>query len=231
MNFCFDLDGPIIDVTDRYYRAYLESLAETNAKNILSKEEFWKLKQVKVSELEIGILSGLNLNEAKASSESRKNLSFFSEYLLQDKLFDDVYKTFDTLKAENKIFFIITLRRKSHLDQAIKQFKLNKYLPEDRLFSLPDEHKIKNDVQEKYIMMVDAVNKLGLNPQDTCIIGDSETDIHAGRLAKYKKIIAITRGIRSKEQLEILRPDYLISGLTCLFQSHLRPNLMKTLLL
>lgn len=215
MNLCFDFDGPIIDVTDRYYRAYLKSLNNTsiNKKNILSKEVFWKLKQNRVSDLEIGILSTLSLGESRDSAELRKDLSFKQEYLALDKLFDDVYKTFDYLKSKNITFFIVTLRRKRQLTGTIKQFKLDKYLDIDSIFCLPDEHKIQNDIQEKYILLVNAINKLGLNPQDTWIIGDADTDIHAGRLARCGKVISISRGIRSKEQLEILKPDHLIATL------------------
>lgn len=216
MDICFDFDGPIIDVTDRYYRAYLESLNNTsiNKSNILSKEIFWKLKQSRVSDLEIGILSGLSLSESRDSGELRKDLSFKQEYLESDKLFDDVIKTFDYLKSKNINFFVVTLRRKKQFTGAIKQFKLDKYLSSEKLFSLPDEHKVQNDIQEKYILLVNAINKLGLNPQDVWIAGDADTDIHAGRLARCKKIIAIHRGIRSKEQLEILKPDYLIASLS-----------------
>lgn len=215
MNLCFDFDGPIIDVTDRYYRAYLESLNNTsiNKSGVLSKEIFWKLKQNRVSDLEIGILSGLSLGESRDSAELRKDLSFKHDYLVLDKLFDDVYKTFDYLKSKNITFFIVTLRRKKQLTGAIKQFKLDKYLSAEKIFSLPDEHKIQNDIQEKYILLVNAINGLGLSSQDTWIVGDADTDIHVGRLTRCKKVIAISRGIRSKEQLEILKPDYLINNL------------------
>ena len=60
---------------------------------------------------------------------------------------------------------------------------------------------------------MDSINRLQLDPQDTWLIGDTETDIHAGKLAKYGGIIAISRGIRSKEQLQSLKPDYLINNL------------------
>ncbi|OGI18470.1 MAG: hypothetical protein A3B68_06920 [Candidatus Melainabacteria bacterium RIFCSPHIGHO2_02_FULL_34_12] len=213
MNLCFDFDGPIIDVTDRYYRAYLESLKGSDT-NLLPKEVFWGLKQRRVSDLEIGLLSGLTINQAKESSENRKDLSFKNEYFALDKLFDDVLKTFESLKSEGITFFIVTLRRRKQLQYAIKQFKLEKYLSSEYLFPLPDDHRVTNDIQEKYIELVNAVNKLGLDANDTWIIGDSETDIHAGRLAKYGKIIGITRGIRSKEQLEVLQPDYLINNLS-----------------
>ena len=216
MNLCFDLDGPIIDVTDRYYRAYLESLVDTNItkEQVLSKEDFWRLKQNRVTEVEIGIISSQSIGDSKTSAELRKDLTFKHDYLSLDKMFEDVFETFDYLKSQNIIFFIVTLRRKKHLDQAVKQFKLNKHLTSERLFSLTDDEKMTNDIQAKHLLLTNAINKLHLDPRETYMIGDSETDIHAARLARYGKVIGISRGIRSKEQLKTLRPDYLISNLT-----------------
>ncbi len=214
MNLCFDFDGPIIDVSDRYYRAYLESLKGTsiNKPQILTKEEFWELKRNRIPDFEIGLLSGLGVNDSKSSAEARKELSFKSEFLEQDKLFDDVYKTFEYLKSKKITFFIVTLRNKKHFNHAIKQFKLDKYLDDDFLFCVNDGHKIINDAQEKYILLVSAINKLDLLAQDTWLVGDTETDIHSGKLAKYGKVIGISRGIRSKEQLELLKPDFVVNN-------------------
>ena len=215
MNICFDFDGPIIDVTDRYYRAYLESLKGVDPKKlqILTKEDFWLLKQNRITDFEIGVMTGLSISEALESAEIRKDLSFKFEYLSLDKLFSDVVDIFDLLKKQNIIFFTVTLRRNKQLMHAIKLFKLGKYLTDEQIFSLPDNQKFTNDIQEKYILLVNAVNKMDLDPENTWLIGDSETDMHSGKLAKYGKIILISRGIRSREQLEILRPDYLVNNL------------------
>lgn len=216
MNLCFDIDGPIIDVADRYYRAYLESLKDIDPKKvqILTKETFWKLKQNRITDFEIGIISNLSIGESTSSAEIRRELTFKPEYLAQDKLFDDVFKTFEYLKAKKIYFFLVTLRRQSYLSQAIKQFRIDKYVSNERLFSIDDKQNFSNDIQEKYIMLVNAINKLDLDPRDTWMVGDSETDIHAGRLARYRKTIAISRGIRSREQLGILKPDYLVNDLS-----------------
>lgn len=215
MNVCFDFDGPIIDVTDRYYRAYIESLKEFNPKKvqILTKEQFWGLKQNRITDFEIGIMSNLSISESTSSAELRRDLTFKQEYLEQDKLFNDVFTIFDYLKTNNIYFFLVTLRRKRQLLHAINKFKIDKYVSSERLFCILDEYVFSNDIREKYILLVNALNKLDLDPKDTYLIGDSDTDIHAGRLARYGKVIAIARGIRSKEQLDILKPDYLINNL------------------
>lgn len=181
---------------------------------ILTKDYFWKLKQNRVSELEIGVMSGLSSKEAKAAADLRKELNFKQDYLSLDKLFDDVIKTFEFLKSHNITFFVVTLRTKKELEIAIKQFKLNKLLPENRLFPLQDEIKIQSDIQNKYSQIYNAINRLALNPLDTWMVGDSETDIHAARLARCGKVVAISRGIRSKEQLDILKPNFLVSNLS-----------------
>lgn len=215
MNICFDLDGPIIDISDRYYRAYIESLKgyDLHDEHVLLKKTFWKHKQNRVTDIEIGILSGLTFKEAKNSAEFRRRLTFLNEYLCLDKLFDDVVGTFSYLKSNGIPFFIATLRRRTQLDLAIKQFKLGQYITDHFLFSLTDEQTVQGDILEKYNLFFGAINKLGLNPQETWIVGDSDTDIHAARLAKYKKVVAIPRGIRSKDQLALLKPDHMVHNL------------------
>ncbi len=216
MNICFDFDGPIIDVSERYYRAYLESLKgiEKNRLNILEKSTFWDLKKIRINDFEIGLMSGLTLNESIETAELRRSLNFKIDLFIHDRLFPDIYDVFSELTKRNIFFFIVTLRRNSHLVYAMKQFKLNKYITAEKTFSVEDKKNFTNDIQEKYVLLVNAFNRLGFNPKETWMIGDSETDIHSGRLAKYSKVIGITRGIRSKEQLETLKPDHIIDNLS-----------------
>lgn len=225
INIFFDLDGPIIDVSERYYRAYLESLkgVSSNSPNILEKNEFWELKRNRITDFEISLMSGLSANDARTSADIRRELSFKSELLSLDKLFSDVYEVFESLKANRITFCIVTLRRKKQLLYAIKQFKLDKFIKSEFTFGLEDSHKITNDIQEKHILLIQALNKLETAPQEAWLIGDTDTDIFAGRLAKVSKIIGITRGIRSKEQLEILKPDYIVENLTEIISLISRP--------
>ena len=70
--FC-DLDGPIVDVSDRYYATYQQGLADTQAAylargislnlQILSKQQFWQMKQNRVPDAEIAKSSGLSGEE------------------------------------------------------------------------------------------------------------------------------------------------------------------------
>lgn len=158
-------------------------------------------------------MTGLTVKEARKSSERRKQLTFKMDYHHLDKIFEDVASTLDKLKKHNIPFFIVTLRRKSQLQTAIKQFKLNKFFNEKQLFCIADSKDFQGDILEKYNMLFDAVDRHGLIPQETWIVGDSEVDIHAGRLARYGKVVGISRGVRSEEQLKALKPDHVISNL------------------
>ena len=55
-----DFDGPIIDVSERYYRVYklclLENQRPDQLVQQLSKTEFWELKRARVPEKQIGII-------------------------------------------------------------------------------------------------------------------------------------------------------------------------------
>lgn len=54
-----DFDGPVMDVSERYYRVYRYCMARVTPANRplkeLSKSEFWQLKQAQVSEYDIGL--------------------------------------------------------------------------------------------------------------------------------------------------------------------------------
>ena len=211
----FDLDGPIVDVSDRYYRAYLESIKgfPSNSPNVLEKNEFWELKRNRITDFEISLMSGLKATDARTSADIRRDLSFKFELFSLDKLFSDVYELFELLKRNKMTFGIVTLRRKKQLSYAMKQFKLDKFIKPDLAFGLEDSHKISNDIQEKHILLVQALNRLEADPNEVWFIGDTDTDIFSGKLAKVSKTIGITRGIRSREQLELLKPDHLIDNL------------------
>ena len=62
-----DFDGPIMDVSERYYQVYLYCLEKirkpTQLINILSKSEFWELKRSQVPEKEIATISGFEDEE------------------------------------------------------------------------------------------------------------------------------------------------------------------------
>jgi phosphoglycolate phosphatase len=57
--------------------------------------------------------------------------------------------------------------------------------------------------------LVHAMQKLGVTPQETWMVGDSPGDIRAGRAARCGTV-AVTYGLRTREELERERPDRIV---------------------
>ncbi|MFM7579639.1 MAG: HAD family hydrolase, partial [Microcystaceae cyanobacterium] len=71
-----DFDGPIMDVSERYYQVYQYCLAAVQDPEqrvtLLSKAQFWQMKRAQVPEIEIGLQSGLRDRQAKTFAHLRK---------------------------------------------------------------------------------------------------------------------------------------------------------------
>lgn len=72
-----DFDGPIMDVSERYYRVYQVCLEQVRRPGQpvkrLSKAEFWQLKRAQVPERQIGQLSGLDELQSQDFARMRRN--------------------------------------------------------------------------------------------------------------------------------------------------------------
>src|SRR5215510_6935636 len=83
---CIDLDGPILDVSGRYYQVYRDSLASIDAPP-LDKASYWELKRKKVSEPEILKRSGIeSLAAVEAYLNARTPRIEAESYLRFDKV-------------------------------------------------------------------------------------------------------------------------------------------------
>ncbi|MFM8299450.1 MAG: HAD family hydrolase, partial [Microcystis aeruginosa] len=84
-----DFDGPIMDVSERYYQVYKYCLQKTAYKGQiigeLSKAEFWQLKRDQVSEKRIGEMSGLDEDQARKFAHLRRQTVHTLPYLVHDR--------------------------------------------------------------------------------------------------------------------------------------------------
>ena len=83
-----DFDGPIMDVSERYYRVYQFCLFTVRDASqpvtVLSKQEFWDLKRSQVPERHIGLQSGLNDDQAQEFARLRRITVHTLPYLKYD---------------------------------------------------------------------------------------------------------------------------------------------------
>lgn len=213
-----DFDGPIVDVSERYYRVYEYCLKEIKKQypeqkvRLLPKEKFWLLKRDRVPEQEIGIISGLNKQLAAEFASLRKNTVHTQPYFEYDTLAPGAVEALTKLKQQNVDLAVMTMRRVSELDFAFAQHNLGRFFPENRCYCLANDYVKTRDVDDKPLLMQRALLELP-GATDTWMIGDTEADIAAAKKHGIK-VIAVECGIRSRTQLESFQPDLIVKDLS-----------------
>ena len=216
MRIITDFDGPIMDLSDRYYHVYQLCLAEVTLPNqqinLLTKVEFWNRKRAKVSELEIGIGSGLTPIQAAEFKQLRDRSAHQLQYLDLDRVVPGAIEALDRIQAAGIELLVMTLRRTSELNAAFDRYDLARFFPPHCRYCLPDDDRKKDDVLAKTSLMTQALVELGSLP-DTWMVGDTEADIIAAQTHQIP-VIGVLSGIRDRVRLAEYRPNRIVDSLS-----------------
>ncbi|AIJ04929.1 hypothetical protein JH146_0078 [Methanocaldococcus bathoardescens] len=201
----FDLDGTLIDTSDRHYKVYNDILKLNGFQISISKEKFWELKREGKKTIEM-----LPNNCPKEFAEKFKNEWIKRiekrEYLKLDTPIYGVSEVLSMLYNKNIELILVTLRHnESNLIWELKNLKLIRYFKEI-LVGSPLELKDKSILIKKYLTNHSS------KTADLLIVGDSETDILAGKYLGISSV-AVTYGIRSKNFLKKLNPEFYIDNI------------------
>lgn len=209
-----DFDGPIMDVSERYYLVYQDCLKKTKRADqeirLLSKLEFWKLKRAQVPEKEIGIISGLDEQQARVFARLRRYTVHTLPYLVYDQIGDGVVSTLEKIEKQGIDLIVMTLRRTKELEEPLNRFGLKHFFPPEKRYCLQNNYIKTTDIQDKPILMGEALAKLP-PATDVWMIGDTEADIISAKTYNIK-VIAVLSGIRDRTQLETYRPDFIVNN-------------------
>ena len=211
-----DFDGPIMDVSDRYYRVYQQCLAETQRLGQpvreLPKAEFWDMKRARVPETEIGILSGLDADQARDFAQKRRQTVHTLPYMVYDRPAPGALETLQKVQRAGVDLAVMTMRRVRELDEAFNRCNLGQFFPENRRYCLPNDYVKTGDVKDKPLLMAKALAELPPT-SDTWMVGDTEADIIAAKTHGVK-VIGVLCGIRDRTQLEMHQPDLIANNLS-----------------
>ncbi len=198
MKLFFDLDGPILNVTEKYYQSYLKALNSLGGVP-LSKAEYWEMKQNKVPNIEILNKSNLahKLNEFQ---KIRNHWIEHSDMMVEDFVWEDLKPIYRKL-SEKYSLVLVTLRE--NRDQLLRQLEnlgiINFF---SVILSSPavgnDKWKVKVNLIQKHFKK-DTF-------EDSFFCGDTETDILAAHELKMQSV-GVTFGIRSTKLMENCRPN------------------------
>jgi phosphoglycolate phosphatase-like HAD superfamily hydrolase len=211
-----DFDGPIMDVSERYYRVYQFCLQNIRypqqSVRELSRSEFWQLKRSRVPEKQIALKSGLDNNQAQEFAQLRRKTVHTDSYFQYDSLIPGAVDTLVKIQQAGIDLAVMTMRRVRELDYALQKYELGNFFPENRRYCLSNDYVKTSDIEDKPLLMERALAELP-PACDTWMVGDTEADIAAAK--KYGiKVIAVESGIRDRTQLEIYQPDVIVEDLT-----------------
>lgn len=214
--FC-DFDGPIIDVSDRYYQTYQLGLAEIQAHHramgaaptvrALSKAQFWELKRERVSDYEIATRSGLQQEEVPGFLERVCEIVNQPNLLRWDRLQPDAEDALVWLHTAGVRLVLVTLRCQRQATQILESHGLAHLF--SRICGTSDcQTAYQNNACLKTHLLQSLLAEddwQDWRSHTTWMAGDTEADILAGQ-AVDMPTIALTCGIRSDRYLQRFQP-------------------------
>lgn len=199
--FFWDLDGPILDVSDKYYAVYKDILIENNEK-VLSKNEYWNLKRAKTSLYDI--LSKTNSEQSIIIfKELWLNRIEIHKYQKLDKLQPGITESLKLCKEKNNLVLVTLRRDRQRLLEQLQELNLVDYFE----IILSSGQDIKPRWKIKYNLINDYLKSKIAN--NNFIIGDTETDIIAGNNLGFISI-GVLCGIRNSQLIDS-KPDIILN--------------------
>lgn len=206
----FDLDGTIVDSREAYYEAAriaFQALGQEMPKKEVVLEITRKLerkqpiKDVVKGDLHKFLASYLN--------------AYYSITTKKTKLLPNVSTTLETLSAKAKLA-LVTMRAfpKENIIKELEGFNIAKYF--SYVVTALDTDKPKPSPEA----LIKCVKALDVQMCDCAIVGDSISDVRAGKAAG-SKTVAVLSGLFSRQELMEENPDLIIKDVTAL------PNFIK----
>jgi phosphoglycolate phosphatase-like HAD superfamily hydrolase len=215
MRIITDFDGPIMDLSERYYYVYQLCLGRvklpTQSLLPLSKSEFWQRKRACIPERQIGIESGLTPSQADEFKRLRDLHAHQVRYLQLDRVVIGAIDALERIQASDINLLVMTLRHTRQLNPALESHDLGRFFSPTHRYCRADNYVKQGDVRDKTKMMARSISELGADA-DTWMIGDTEADIIATQTHDIP-VIAVLSGIRNREQLEKYQPTKIVPDL------------------
>lgn len=194
---CVDLDGTLLDVRNRHFVVYQTVVTELGGIP-LPIDVFWEKKRANIAVTELMAQSGLSRTQLSAYYARFMSRIEHPDYLVHDSLLPGVVSALAALKDMHLILVHTRADARSTHDQ----------LQTMKLMHIFDEvHLTETTAHSKYEDILPTTP----DKRRTIVVGDSEADIIAAQYHGYI-CIAVTSGVRNREQLSHRLPDYIIDS-------------------
>ncbi len=211
-----DFDGPIMDVSERYYQVYQYCLEQIQRPNQplkpMDKVQFWECKRSCIPERMIGIDSGLDEDQAQEFALLRRHTVHTVPYLVYDQPVSGAIEALERLQQAGVELVVMTMRRVRELDDAFHRYDLARFFPPHQRYCLSNDYIKTGDTKDKPLLMERALRELA-PASDVWMVGDTEADMIAAKTHGVKAI-GVLSGIRNTTQLSLYQPDFILNNLS-----------------
>jgi phosphoglycolate phosphatase-like HAD superfamily hydrolase len=205
MTLFLDLDGPLLDVAPRYVALHHHLLAEAGRTG-LPRELYWRRKRARVTEERI--LQELGASEhAPWYLRRRKELIESPEFLAYDRGWPWVEQALTDLAGLCELVLVTVRSHRAALLAELERLGLVRFFRE--VLSVPAEERVD---QQKAGLITDYLLRHHQRPQRGGMVGDTEADIGAGRLAGLFTV-GVLCGIRDRMHLAGACPGLLLDDI------------------
>jgi phosphoglycolate phosphatase-like HAD superfamily hydrolase len=212
-----DFDGPIMDVSERYFRVYQLCLDKVKhpeqVVTPLTKSEFWAMKRSQVPEMEIAIASGLlESGQPKTFAQLRRETVHTQPYFQYDCMIEGAIAALEKAEQSGIELAVMTMRRVRELEPVLEKYNLARFFPPSHRFCLENDYVKTGDTKDKPKLMERAIATLPAVKLQW-MVGDTEADMIAGKTFDVTTI-GILSGIRDRTQLELQQPNFICPNLS-----------------
>lgn len=203
MYIIFDLDGTLIDISNRFYKVYSDLMDKYDMPK-LSCLEYIKCRKKQVSTKSILLKTTGDEEFHEKYLKERIEILETEDYLKLDNLYPESYRTLEELYGENKLI-LVTLR--------INEFNTIKQLRRLAIYDFFDNILIGDHFgnwKTKYDLLKNYDNNIIKG--DGIIVGDTEIDIIAGKNLGIKTCFK-QGGMRISKIVESENPDFIINDI------------------
>jgi len=236
--FC-DFDGPIVDVSERYYQTYrkgllaIEEYATSQYDLMLSlrpltKVQFWEMKQNRIADLEISLRSGLPADLFETYMQQVRRIVNHPSLLSWDCLQPTALSALRHFKSCKVRVVLVTLRHPRQVEAFLEENELT-HLVDEVHGALDVNAAHANRVEQKYELLLEAIaqqKSQGYIIQKSWMIGDTEADVLAGQSLGLKTA-ALSCGVRSERYLERLNPSKIYACLMSAARELGKPAILR----
>ncbi len=202
MTLFLDLDGPILDVRERYYAVHQALVG--SAASRLSLDAFWDLKRDQTPIRDLLTQCGMPAEAAGSYSLGWRDQIEAECWLELDRIFDGIDVLLRHWQASHRLILVTLRQRPDLVRNQLDRLKLTPRF-ETILTTTPME----GPGWESKAKLIRSHSGFR---QGAWVVGDTEIDIRAGKLVGLKTVGVLT-GIRNRRRLEAENPDVVMDRL------------------